>query len=493
MKFIRKELLPGLFVIPYIILECCQSEPEQPNIIYILADDLGYGDLSSYGAVKINTPNCDRLAYEGMRFTDAHSGSAVCTPTRYGILTGQYCWRSWLKNWVLWENMPLLIDTCRLTVAGMLKQKGYTTGCIGKWHLGWGDSPDHEWSGNVRPGPLEVGFDYYFGVPYSHNSPPVLQVYMENSHIIGLHPGENLYDEAVMKRIQRKLDETAITLSMRAVSFIEKNKDRPFFLYYPVVNVHFPVTPNPRFQGRSEAGMYGDFVAEFDWAVGEILNTLDRLGLTEKTIVFLTSDNGATAEAASYGHNSNAPWRGEKCQIYEGGHRIPFIVRWPGKIKAGMVSNETICLTDLMSTCASITGYTLGDKDAVDSYNILPVLLGKRMDKTVREPIIHHSLSGMFAIRQGKWKLIDGLGDGGPEIGPATDSSAIGKPEKDSLTGKFKDLVYYFPAPPEPAYGEPAGQLYDLENDPGETKNLWNEHPEIVETLLQLLNKTKQP
>ncbi|MFA5814249.1 MAG: arylsulfatase [Bacteroidales bacterium] len=492
MRFFRKELLLGLAAVPFTIPQSCRMEPIRPNIIYILADDLGYGDLCCYGATKVTTPNCDRLAKEGMRFTDAHSSSAVSTPTRYGILTGQYCWRSWLKNWVLWENMPLLIDTSRLTVASMLKQVGYTTGCIGKWHLGWGNNPDHEWTGEVKPGPREVGFDYYFGVPHSHNSPAYLQVFMENSHIVGLNPGEDLHDEAIIKRVQRNPDETAINLSDRAVRFIEDNKDKPFFLYYPVVNIHSPLTPNPRFQGKSDAGLYGDFIAEFDWAVGEILETLDRLGLSEKTIIILTSDNGASSEAAAFGLKSNAPWRGEKCQIYEGGHRVPFIVRWPGKIKPGTISDETTCLTDFMATSAAIVGYTLPGNAAEDSYNMLPVLLGKKIDKPVRESTIHHSLSGMFAIRQGKWKLIEGLGDGGPEIGPATDASAEGKPEMDASNGKFKDLIYYFPPPPQPAPGDPEGQLYDLENDPGETKNLWNEQPEIVLKLQQLLEKTKR-
>lgn len=469
-----------------------QQKPDnRPNIIYILADDLGYGDLSCYGATRITTPNCDRLAREGMRFTDTHSNSAVSTPTRYGILTGRYCWRSWLKNWVLWENMPLLIDTGRLTVPGMLKQEGYTTGCIGKWHLGWGNDRDHRWSGDVKPGPREVGFDYFFGVPHSHNSPPWLQVYMENSHVTGLNPGENIMDSLVTKRIRRKLDETAIHLSERAVRFIMDNKNHPFFLYYPVVNIHIPQTPNPRFQGTTSAGVYGDCIAEFDWAVGEILKTLDDQGLTDKTIVILTSDNGASSEGAAFGLKSNGPWRGEKCQIYEGGHRVPFIVRWPGKVKPGKTSDETICLTDLMATCAEITGFSLPENSAEDSYSILPVLLGRKYHKPLRDFTIHHSLSGQFAIRRGKWKLINGLGNGGPEIGPATDSSAANKPERDPTTGKFRDLVYYFPPPPRPAPGEPEGQLFDLEKDPGENTNLWNEYPAIVADLQRLLEKEK--
>jgi arylsulfatase A-like enzyme len=472
-----------------VISGSCRQDQELPNIVFILADDLGYNDFSSYGAVKIQTPNVDRLAEEGMRFTDAHSGSAVCTPTRYGVLTGRYCWRGWLKNWVLWENMPLLIDTTRLTVASMLRQKGYTTACIGKWHLGWGEEPDHTWEGDVKPGPLEVGFDYFFGVPHSHNSPDYLRVFMENHRIIGLHPGDDARDEQVMKRTSRDLEETAIRISEAAVGFIERNKDRPFFLYYPTTNIHSPITPNERFKGMSDADGYGDFVVEFDWAVGEIISALEKHGLSENTLIIVSSDNGGTREASAFGHRSNAPWRGEKCQIYEGGHRVPFIVRWPGKIKPGSTCEVTICLTDLMATCAAVSGYSLPTDAAEDSYDLSPLFLAEKSGEYARKATIHHSLSGMFAIRQGKWKLVEGLGDGGPEIGPETDASAEGQPELDPVTGKFRDLIYYFPPPPEPEAGEPEGQLFDLESDPGETRNLWNSYPEIVEELLTLLDE----
>ncbi|MBL7114056.1 MAG: arylsulfatase, partial [Bacteroidales bacterium] len=475
-QFIEKLLLTSMIILLLTILNGCQKEPDLPNIVFIMADDLGYGDLGCYGAEKIHTPNIDRLADEGMQFTDAHSGSAVCTPTRYGVLTGRYCWRSWLKNWVLWENMPLLIDITRLTVASMLRQQGYTTACIGKWHLGWGVETDHGWDGDVKPGPLEVGFDYFFGVPHSHNSPDFLKVFMENHRIIGLNPGDDIHDEEVMKRVRRNLEETAINLSEVVVRFIEENKNRPFFLYYPTTNIHSPITPNERFKVMSEAGQYGDFVVEFDWAVGEIISALDRLNLTENTLIFVTSDNGGTLEATEFGHQSNAPWRGSKKQIYEGGHRIPFIVRWPGKVEPGSVCDVTICLTDLMATCAAIIQYPLPRDAAEDSYNILPLLLGQTYEGPIREATVHHSVSGMFAIRQGKWKLIEGLGNGGPEIGPETDVSAEGQPKRDTITGDFKDLVYYFPPPPQPGAGEPEGQLYDLESDPGETNNLWNEH-----------------
>ena len=226
--------------------------------------------------------------------------------------------------------------------------------------------------------------------------------------------------------------------------------------------------------------------------MGEIVSALDRHGISENTLIIVTSDNGGTPAASSFGHLSNAPWRGSKCQIYEGGHRVPFIVRWPGKVKPGTVCDETICLTDFMATCAAIIQYPLPENAAEDSYNLLPLILEGSNVEYFREATVHHSLSGMFAIRKGKWKLIEGLGDGGPKIGPETDASAEGQPERDTITGTFKDLVYYFPPMSQPKAGEPEGQLYDLESDPGETKNLWKEYPDVVAELQGLLIKYRE-
>ena len=275
-----------------------QQGKSSPNIIFIMADDLGYHDLGCYGSGEIPTPNCNRLANEGMKFTDAHSPSAVCTPTRYGVLTGRYCWRTWLKDWVINDRMPLVIEQGRLTVPAMLKRRGYTTGCIGKWHLGWGRRNDAYQKGILQPGPLEVGFDSFFGVPFSHNSPPASEVFVRGRSIVGMKDGESIMDKAVLNRCRRRLADTAIELSAEAVRFIENNKDRPFFLYYPTTNVHLPITPNKRFRGKSGLGEYGDFVVEFDWAVGEVLNALDRLNLANNTLVMAKSiEKGARISA----------------------------------------------------------------------------------------------------------------------------------------------------------------------------------------------------
>jgi len=467
-----------------------------PNIIFIMADDLGYGDLGCYGAKHISTPHCDRMAQEGIRFTDAHSSSAVCSPTRYSVLTGRYAWRTWLKNWVLQEWMPLLIDPKRLTIASMLKQYGYATGCIGKWHLGLGSDINPDWNTEIKPGPLEVGFDYFFGVPFSHNSSPQLQVFVQNRRIYGLREGEKIQDEKVQKRVHRRLEDTAVEITKRAVNFIEQNKDGPFFLYLPTTNIHFPLTPNERFIGKSGIGKYGDFVAEFDWTVGQVLKTLDDLNMRENTLIIVTSDNGGWINPVwtFNGHKPNGNWRGGKMEIYEGGHRVPFIARWPGKIKPNSQSDETICLTDFVATCAGIVGHELQPSAAEDSYNILPVLLDRKYNKPLREATIHHSVSGMFAIRQGRWKLIEGIGNGLlPQNWLASHESGIGKPVKDSKTGQFKDLNYYWPSPPNPGLGQPAGQLYNLETDPGEENNLWQQHPDIVKELLGLLNHYRRP
>ena len=461
--------LAGMIVLPGL---CPASSPgsqaDMPNIVVILADDLGYRDLGCYGADRIPTPNCDRLAKEGMMFTDAHSPSAVCSPTRYGVLTGRYSWRTWLKNWVLMEHMPLLIESQRMTVASMLKQKGYVTGAFGKWHLGWGSQNGDYARGVLKPGPLEVGFDTFFGVPYSHNSSPPMQVFVK--------------DDKVLER--RNLANTGIDLARAVVGFIEENKNKPFFIYFPTTNVHDPLTPNQRFKGLSRMGSYGDFVVEFDWMVGQVMEAIEQSGLADKTLVMVTSDNG------SKNKGSNLPFRGGKGEIFEGGHRIPFIAHWPGRIKAGSTVDTSVCLTDIMPTLAELTGIPLPDTAAEDGESFLPQLQGKS-DITPRKPIIHHSVNGMFAIRHGKWKLIDGLGNGFTSDWAATNGSGMNKPTS-SEPGVFDDLYYRFPKDPEAEPGGPKGQLYDMEADPGETNNLWAERPEVVADLLKLLDAERE-
>jgi len=460
------------------------KQRDLPNVVFMMADDFGYGDMSCYGATHFRTPACDRLAKEGMRFTDAHTPSAVCSPTRYGVLTGRYCWRSWLKNWVLQDRHPLLIDTNRLTMGKVFQRAGYTTGCIGKWHLGWTTDVPADFNGEVKPGPLEVGFDSFYGVPFSHNSSKPLQVFVRDRRIVGLKPGEAFNDKEAMKHTVRKLEDTAINLSREAVAFVDKNKDKPFFLYYPTTNIHFPLTPNSRFKGSTKAGVYGEFVVEFDWAVGQLLDALDRNGLTDNTLFVLTSDNGARPHKSMNGHRCNGPWRGTKRLIYEGGHRVPLIVRWPGKVKKGSTSDETVCLTDFFATFAGLLNQPLPRNAGEDSYDISDILLDKPHNTPLREATVHHSVCGQFAIRKGDWKLIEGSRDGDY---PRNEKDRIDvkqwSPKRDPATGKWGDLDY-FQMQPDGKF-----QLYNLRDDPKETTDLAAKRPDLVKELHALLNR----
>ena len=460
--------------------------------MYILADDMGYGDLACQNPEsKIPTPNLDRLASEGVRFTDAHSPSAVCTPTRYGILTGRYCWRTRLKSGVSWVWDPPLIEAGRLTVPGMLQRHGYHTACIGKWHLGldWpttdGKPPVAKSKGetidftkSIANGPTTRGFDYYFGTAVP-NFPPYC--FIENDRTVGL-PTE--MKPEVMFGLPGpmlpgwKLVDILPGLTGKAVEYVgerARERDRPFFLYMPLTAPHTPIVPAPEFRGKSGAGLYGDFVHQVDWTVGQVMEALRRHGLEKNTLVVFTSDNGSPArngENASgppgsvvkeTGHHPSWKLRGMKADIWDGGHRVPFLARWPGHTRPGTTCDELICHSDLMATCAAILGEPLPNDAAEDSYNILPALLGERREELIREAVVHHSGNGVFAIRQGKWKLITQLGSGGWT-----------KP------GSVK---------PEP--GGPRGQLYDMEADLSEQRNLWLERPEIVERLTALLEKYK--
>lgn len=444
-------------------MEAADKPAGRPNIVIILADDLGYGDLSCYGAEKIRTTACDRLAREGRRFTDAHTASAVCSPSRYGLLTGTYPWRGQRVLHHLQPNAALTIEPNQPTIAGLLKKAGYTTGCVGKWHLGFGDG-NLDWNQPLRPGPVTVGFDYYFGVPTSNNYPPF--VYVENDRVVGLKPGEKivLKGEKVVSSggKSRKDHEIGQTLTDKAVEFIERHKEQPFFLYFPTCAVHPPITPGMHVQGKSQAGEYGDYVLEFDWSVGRVLETLDRLKLADNTLVIVSSDNGGSvghAQAKKTGHMPNGPLRGGKADIHEGGHRVPFIARWPGKVPAGTQCAEIICLTDLMASACTIVGIDMPKDAGLDSWNILSALLGEKQDKPIREATIHVSQGATRrAIRQGPWKLISGKGSGG---------------------------VTKVPHQPN----EPNGQLYNLDSDPAEQNNLYEKHPEIVQKLTELKEK----
>ncbi len=453
------------------------SSRQSPNIILILADDMGYGDPGSYNPdSKIPTPHMDRLAAEGMRFTDAHSPSGVCTPTRYGLLTGQYSWRTHLKEGVLLGYSPSLIDTNRTTVASLLKQQGYATGGVGKWHLGLGDEERTDYSKPLRPGPASLGFDYYYGIPASLDFEPYL--YFENDHVV----------EAPTARTEGNLEccfgafwrEGAISPSFehdqvlpitaeKAVAFIEDraSREQPFFLYVPLSAPHTPWLPLPPYVGTTVVGEYGDFTAQVDSVVGQILDAVDRLGITDNTLVILTSDNGAIwprSKIDEFDHRANLNLRGQKADIWEGGNRVPFIIRWPGRIAPASQSDALVSLTDMLATFAAVVGAELPRDAGEDSYSLLPVLLGENPETPLRDAAIHHSSDGMFAIRQGPWKLVEGRGSGG-----------------------FTEPIRIEPGP-----GEPAGQLYNLSEDLGETNNIYRQHPDVVARLTALLDQYRQ-
>jgi arylsulfatase A-like enzyme len=455
------------------------QKSRHPNIVYILADDLGYGDLSCLNKEsKIHTPNLDRLAKEGMIFTDAHSGSAVCTPTRYGILTGRYSWRSRLKQGVLNGYSPPLIEEGRMTVTSMLKPYGYHSACIGKWHLGWdwqmkADNPDEvDFVKPIQHGPTTKGFDYSFCIPASLDMEPY--VYVQNDTVTALP--NRIVEEKKGKLLMRKgpagadfeHSEVLPKLTQKAVSYIDERagskEQSPFFLYFALPAPHTPILPTPEFQGKSKTNEYGDFVLQVDWTVGQVVKALKKNGLEKNTLIIFTSDNGASPNAdfdqlAQVGHYPSYIFRGHKGDIFEGGHRIPFIARWPSHIRAGSQCSDTICLTDLMATAAQIAGCTLPDNAAEDSVSILPALL-ETATAPLREATVHHSVNGSFSIRQGQWKL-----------------------ELCSGSGVW--------SPPKPQSEEtkqlPPVQLYDLSNDPAETTNLQDKHPEVVAQLTVLL------
>jgi arylsulfatase A-like enzyme len=465
-----------------------EANANRPNIVFILADDLGYGDLSCYGAEKVQTPIIDNLARQGVLFTDAHAPAAVCTPSRYGVLTGRYCWRTQLKVDCLFGHDPLLIEEDRMTVASMLKSVGYTTACIGKWHLGFGkDYP--EWNGELKPGPLEVGFDSYFGYPVTNAQAPY--VYIENHRVVGLDPRDPIRLGPESKTnvmyggtaARYKADELSMTVTQKAVKFIEGNK-HPFFLYFTPPNVHGPYTPNARFRGTSSCGVYCDFIRELDWSVGEVLAAIDRAGIADNTLVIVTSDNGGLYSRPAYdmGHRVNGDLLGQKTDAWEGGHRVPFIGRWPKRIKAGSRSDELICLVDFMATVAAIHGIELPRNAAPDSFNVLPALLGEHKDGPVRgAPVILASESGMLAVRDGNWLFVLGRGSGGSTTEYARHYGMRLEELGRKTTGwKMADL-----GRPDPSL--PPGQLYNLAKDRGQAENVYGNHPEVVKRLTDLV------
>lgn len=480
--------------------EAAPEADKKTNVVFILADDWGYGDVKCFGGdrCKIETPNMDKLAGEGMMFTDAHSSSSVCTPTRYSILTGRYNWRSRLKKSVLYGYSKELIEANRPTVPKFMKANGYETACFGKWHLGMTmpttdgkpprarvrrnellkplspDATNIDWKATITGGPKSIGFDKFYGISASLDMPPY--IWIEGDKFVGecttgkafFRPGPATEDfEAV---------DVLPTIARKSVEFINANKEKPFFLYVPLNSPHTPIVPSKEWQGKSKIGKYGDFVMETDWAVGQIVKAIDDNGLTENTLIIVTADNGCSPAARGGSkqlvfngakeepvqqdkHYPCKVYRGHKADIFDGGHRVPFIARWKGTVKPGTVCDQTVCLVDLYATCADILDKKLPTGAAPDSVSILPYLKGKSKGP-LREATVHHSINGSFAIRKGKWKLLLCPGSGGwsqPKPGGE----------------KTKNL--------------PPIQLYDMSVDVGERVNVQAEHPEVIKELTAIL------
>ncbi|MGV3484670.1 MAG: sulfatase family protein [Planctomycetaceae bacterium] len=451
-------LLFSIFAFVCGVVEAAQK----PNLVYILCDDLGYGDVQCLNPQrgKIQTPNLDRLASHGMTFTDAHSGSSVCTPTRYGLLTGRYAWRTRLQSGVLDGYVAPLIAADRLTVPGLLRQHGYHTACIGKWHLGYTiEGADKKGGGKgkgmgaplgaiTRDGPTTRGFDEFFGFHHARMM-------------------KSVFEQDRVTRVVEPVDMLPLLAAQASAYVTERaNTGQPFFLYLPLSSPHTPIVPAKQWQGRSGLGDYADFVMQTDWAIGEVLTALDNAGIANDTLVIATSDNGCSPQAGiakleQQGHYPSAQLRGYKADIWDGGHRVPFLVRWPGQVQPGATCGQLICLTDLIATCAEMLGVKLPDNAGEDSVSFLPALVRQEAAPR-RQSVVHHSIQGKFAVREGNWKLVLSAGSGGWEKPGDADAAKQGSPKV---------------------------QLYDLSTDISETNNVQAEHPEIVARMTGLLEQ----
>ena len=491
------------FLILLALTAPASAQQRPPNIVIVFADDMGYGDPQVYNSrSRVPTPGIDALAAKGMRFTDAHTASSVCTPSRYGLLTGQYPWRSRLPVGIVDSWGGPVISEDRLTLGKMLRDKGYETACIGKWHLGWDwplkgggyvsdefaevnvPGPQQETTGlridftrPVRGGPTTRGFDYYFGddVP---NFPPY--AFIENDRVLG-----DPSDRMPAQKGQRAgpmmpgwdLFAAQPTITARAIEWLGERAaepDKPFFLYMPLLGPHTPIVPSYPYVGRSEAGPYGDWVHQMDAILERVVQTLEQQGLMENTIVIFSSDNGSPARSGIgnfgmtnsvtelYSHVPNAPWRGLKADAWEAGHHVPLVVRWDGRVPAGSISDETVVLTDVFATVAELVGADLPDDAGEDSFSMASLLLPGRPGEYARKQAVHHSHQGLFAIRKGDWKLILGSGSGG-----------FSQPRGEIL---------------EPGEEGPM-QLYLLSEDPGERRNLVDDFPERKRALLEELRE----
>lgn len=480
---------------------------EKPNVIIIFADDLGYGDLSCYGATKVKTPNIDKLAKGGMRFTDAHSASSVCTPSRYALITGEYPHRKNISRPIFLKS-GLIVDEDQLTIADVMKSAGYATACFGKWHLGFGEKTPN-WNGDLKPGPLELGFDHYYGVPTVNSHPPF--VYVEDHRVVGLVPedpfvyNKKAKTQAIFEKMHLNgiggadaahelYDDYAVGthLTEKSTAWIRKQKQEPFFMLLATTHIHHPFTPAKRFQGTSECGLYGDFIHELDWMVGEISKTLEEQGIAENTLIIFTSDNGGMLnetgqEAWKMGHHLNGELMGFKFDAWEGGHRVPFIVNWKGHVKAGSVSDELISNIDLLATLASINEIKVNKGQARDSLDMLKVMTGEATGEIRKELVLAPSKRSNLALRQGKWMYIGDKGGGG-FASRKEGSHGFGGPAAfkfhKQVNSDIKDGALLKNAPP--------AQLYNLEDDLSQDKNVFNEHPELVKELNEKLNVYRQ-
>ncbi|MDF7806313.1 arylsulfatase [Pontiellaceae bacterium B12219] len=456
------------------------AEQKQPNIIFINADDMGVGDVSHTTGLA-PTPNIDRMAAEGMRFTDAHTASAVCTPSRYALLTGRYNWRTRLTAHVFSNpDCAPLIEPDEPTIATLLSENGYHTACIGKWHLGiqWQYQQDYKFTAGQRPkqgwdidfskpaiiSPISHGFDYFWGIAASLDMPPYL--YIENKKAVTTELVAKKGGRKGPMDIAFKPDGCLQSFAEKSVAYIDERakEDQPFFLYLPLSSPHSPVVPSDAWKGKSGLGRYGDFLMETDWVVGQVLAALDKHGLAENTLVIFSTDNGCSNSAGipnliQQGHNPCGGLRGHKADIYEGGHRVPFVVRWPALVKPNTVTSRLTCQTDFISTCADILGVELAANSGVDSVSFLPTL--KDPSKVERDAVVHHSINGSFAIREGDWKLILCKGSGG----------------------------WTYPKPGDAPAEFPDVQLFNLAEDLGETNNLQAEYPERVTAMTEVLKR----
>lgn len=508
--YILKEIVlwSGILTIMASCSQKASQTQELPNILFILADDLGYGDVACYNPdSKIPTPNLDQLAREGMRFTDAHSPSTVCTPTRYSILAGRMAFRTGMRGVFAGANGSCLLEKERLTLPQMLCDRGYATACIGKWHVGMtffdenGDTIKEsgvkgvqqiDYSRSIPDAPIHRGFDQFYGT-VSCPTTDWLYAYVDGDRIPV--PATRLLDKSKLPKHPYANDcrrgmvadnfrheEVDLVFLDKSKAFLEQHvknaPEKPFFLYHSMQAVHLPSFAADQFKGKTDAGPHGDFIFEMDYVVGELLQTLERLGVAKNTLVMFASDNGPEVPTVldmrkTHNHDGARPWRGVKRDQWEGGHRTPFIVRWPGKVEAGATSDQMTSLVDVMATCAEIVGAKLPETAAEDSYSMLPVLLGAQGNKPVRRYLLQQTISLAMSIRDGNWKYLDHRGSGGNNY------------DRDGEWGMS-------PYKLEEADPDAPGQLYNLEDDPGETINLYSKYPEKVKEMKAKLEAFKK-